>query len=311
MDKLLNVAVAIVPVLITLITGYIIKQKSIISLNGIQAIKSLVLNITLPAVLFNAYLTIDYNLNAGIIAVIMYAICGLALAVGYLVNKSLGQKNKYLPYILTTFEVGMLGYVFYTLLFGVEYINNMAIVDLGQVTFVFTVYMSILNWKNGGDTGIKSTLLGMIKSPVFIAIMTGVILGITGINQVINNSDAGKLLTNTVEFIGAPTSAAILIVVGYELNLTGKNLKQALTASIFRLLIMALLCVGVIALLSLIMPISQYLLWGIILVFAMPPVYVLPIFVQDQNENKYISTTISVYTLITILLFMIAAFIVA
>lgn len=310
MDKLLNVAVAIVPVLITLITGYIIKQKNIISLNGIQAIKSLVLNITLPAVLFNAYLTIDYDVNAGIIAVIMYAICVLALIVGYLVNKVVGQ-NKYLPYILTTFEVGMLGYVFYTLLFGVEHINNMAIVDLGQVTFVFTVYMSILNRKNGGDTGIKSALLGMIRSPVFIAIMTGVILGITGINQVLNNSDAGKLLTNTVAFIGAPTSAAILIVVGYELNLTGKNLKQALTASVFRLLIMALLCAGVIVLLSLIMPISQYLLWGIILVFAMPPVYVLPIFVQDQNENKYISTTISVYTLITILLFIVAAFFVA
>lgn len=311
MDKLLNVAVAIIPVLITLLIGYIIKQKNIISLNGIGAIKLLVLNITLPAVLFNAYLTIDYDVNAGIIAVTMYAICALALAVGYFINKLLKHKNKYLPYILTTFEVGMLGYVLYTLLFGAEHINNMAIVDLGQVTFVFTVYMSILKQKNGGETGVKSALLGMIKSPVFIAIMTGVILGVTGINQVINSSDAGKLLTNTVAFLGAPTSAAILIVVGYELNLSGKNLKQALTASAFRLLIMAVLCVSVVALLSLIMPIRQYLLWGIILVFAMPPVYVLPIFVKDQRENEFISTTISIYTLITILLFMIAAFIVA
>jgi predicted permease len=305
LDKVLNVAGVVVPVLVALALGFIIKKKSILSAEGIYSIKKLVLNVTLPAVLFNAYLTIDYNIDALIVFATMFGATGLALGVGVLVRKLFRYRREYFPYLLTTFEVGMIGYALYTMVFGMENINSVAIVDLGQVTFVFTAYMTILNYKGTGKAG--NPLLTMFKSPVFIAIFLGVILGVTGANKAITGSDAGSLLVKTISFIAAPTSGAIMIVIGYELNLSRHNLKGALMACLSRLVLMGAFCAMILLLLPLLMPVSPYLMWAIILVFCLPPVYVLPIFVKDEKENEYISTTISVYTLVTIILFIIIA----
>lgn len=307
MDRVLNVAGVVVPVLVALIIGYIIKQKSILSAEGIASIKKLVLNITLPAVLFNAYLTIDYNTQALIVFATIFGATALALALGVLIRKLFRYRREYYPYLLTTFEVGMIGYALYTMVFGTENINNVAIVDLGQVTFVFTAYMTILNYKSTGKAG--NPLLTMFKSPVFLTIFVAVILGVTGLNKAITGSEAGGLLVKTISFIGAPTSGAIMIVIGYELNLSMSNLKSAIAACLSRLAMMGAFCALILLVLPLLMPVSPYLKWAVILVFALPPVYVLPIFVKDEKENEYISTTISIYTLITIALFIVIAFI--
>jgi len=305
LDRMLNVVGVVAPVLVALIIGYIIKKKNILSAEGIFSIKKLVLNVTLPAVLFNAYLTIDYNTQALIVFITVFCATALALAAGVLIRKLFKYRREYFPYLLTTFEVGMIGYALYTMLFGAENLSSVAIVDLGQVTFVFTAYMTILNYKGTGKTG--NPLLTMFKSPVFIAIFAGVILGVTGLNKVITGTEAGGLLVKTIGFIGAPTSAAIMIVIGYELNLSKHNLKSAATACLSRLAMMGAFCAFVLLVLPLFMMVSPYLKWAIILVFSLPPVYVLPIFVKDEKENEYISTTISVYTLVTIVLFIIIA----
>ena len=50
--------------------------------------------------------------------------------------------------------------------------------------------------------------------------------------------------------------------------------------------------------------VNIYLVSALIVTYIMPPVYMLSVYVKDKEENKFMSTTTSVYTLLSILLFL-------
>ena len=49
------------------------------------------------------------------------------------------------------------------------------------------------------------------------------------------------------------------------------------------------------------------LYWAVVLMFILPAPFVLPVFAGSQKDTAYISTSLSVYTLISILLFAVIA----
>jgi hypothetical protein len=53
--------------------------------------------------------------------------------------------------------------------------------------------------------------------------------------------------------------------------------------------------------------INDYTLYAIILVFSLPPVFLLPVFTSNMEETKYASTVISFYTIVSIFAFVIIA----
>ena len=66
-------------------------------------------------------------------------------------------------------EIGMLGYSFYILLFGSENLQNMAMIDLGQVTFCFTCYVATLTGRS--QSGFLPMVKNTFKTPIIWAII--------------------------------------------------------------------------------------------------------------------------------------------
>lgn len=85
-----------------------------------------------------------------------------------------------LPFLITCTEAGMLGFAFYILLFGVEKLPFVAQAALGCDIFVFTIYSAVLRSRDNNG-GLKETIGTMITSPIFIAIVSGVIIGVSGL----------------------------------------------------------------------------------------------------------------------------------
>ncbi|MDO4741672.1 MAG: AEC family transporter, partial [Eubacteriales bacterium] len=138
MQTLIAVLEKALPVFVMLALGVLCRRKNIISREGIGAMKTFAVNITLPAVMFSAFATASYSARGMLVPLLVFALCVLSLAAGFALCRALRIPGRLSPFLSAGFEAGMLGYALFALLFPGEGSAAFAIVDLGQVLFVFT-----------------------------------------------------------------------------------------------------------------------------------------------------------------------------
>lgn len=295
MIEMLN---TIVPVILMLGIGMAARKSSLLSREGINALKSVVVNITLPAVMLNAFATMTYSVNNIIITALMFAACFAALLMG----KIFAGSSRFIPFLTTGFEAGMLGYSLFILLYGSENISSFAYIDLGQVLFVFTLYKILLGMDSGSakhKADPKQLISDMLHSPTIIAIICGVILGATGIYRMLEPSGVSSLIDACTDFVSAPTGAVILITIGYDLVFANIPWKAVWKAVAARIVIMGILRV-LVGLAVHATSLGDSLDPALNIMFILPPPYVLPVFADDEEQRNFVSSSLSVTTLVTI-----------
>ena len=301
MTVLLHVIETALPVVAALLLGMFCREKAFLSREGVEALKKVVINITLPAVLVNAFATAQYSLSTLTIPVLVFVLCCAGLLVGKFLSGML-KLGKLPAYLATGFEAGMLGYALFALLFPEDSASNFAILDLGQTLFVFTVYKALLSGKSGRQAVVKD----IVTSPIIWAIVVGVLLGATGLYGAMSSIGVSGILDSLTGFISAPTGMIILLAVGYDLDLKQIQWKQTGRFIVLRLVSMAVL-------LAILLVVNKLVLGGIIhvgaaiLLFLLPPPYVLPIFSDDESQRASLSSAISALTMVTMILFAVMA----
>lgn len=302
MEKLIAVIQTALPVFLALGLGMMCRAKNFISREGIDALKKVVINITLPAVLVNAFATAQYSRSTIVLPVIMYLICCAALGLGFLAVRLSGAKSRLMPFIATGFEAGMLGYALFSLLFSQHSPSEFAILDLGQTLFVFTLFKIMLS----GKTDLKAIGKDMVTTPILWAVLAGVLLGATGLYGKLQSWGASGILDSVTDFVSAPTGMIILLTVGYDLVLSEISWKKTAGAIALRLAVMAVV-LGCLVLLN------RFVLGGILfegaalLMVILPPPYVIPVFADEPAERAQTASSLSALTLVTIILFALCA----
>ena len=296
MDFLLSILQTALPVFLALGLGMLCRSLKFLSREGIDALKKVVLNITLPAVLLNAFATTEYSISTAVLPVSMFLVCCLALALGFGLVKLFRGKSKLAPFIASGFEAGMLGYALFSLLFPEENVSGFAILDLGQTLFVFTLYKILLS----GKKSLKAIASDMVKTPILWAVLAGVILGATGLYGKMGNFQ--PVFDGVTDFVSAPTAMIILLAVGYDLVPRDIPWKKVAGLIALRFAVMAL-CLGGLLMLN------RWVLQGLIfpgaavLMCILPPPYVIPVFADEPDERVQISSGLSALTLLTMILF--------
>ena len=303
MDKISRVLELVLPVLATLALGYFSKRKNLIGTSVIDGIKTLVMSFMLPAVLLGAFYKTSFGTERLIITLTMFISCAIGLAVGLLILRLMPKGEPLLPFLTSGFEAGMMGYGLYLMLFSATETHYFASIDLGQVFFVFSVYMTLLNKRKGLTT--KDALKSMFKSHVFLAIILGLFLSVTGLGTMFSNSMLGAPVESMLSYIGAPTGMLMIFVVGYQIEIDPARIKSAFLATFLRTIIMGALCFVAIRFLSMFVTMDKPLFWAIVLMFSLPAPFVLPIFSGDKKETGFIATTLSIGTLLSIGFFVI------
>ncbi|MDD3212518.1 MAG: hypothetical protein PHY64_02535 [Eubacteriales bacterium] len=292
----------VLPVLLTFGLGYLCNRRKIFGAEGLKGLKAVVGNITLPVVLFNAFFTTEYSGKIALTFTVVFVSCGLGLLAGFGLRRWMKPYGKFLPFLTTNFEGGMLGYALFGLLYAGQ-TKIFAMVDIGQTLFAFTVFLTTLKAVGGEKTTPRALLLNMIKNPVFLAIVLGVLLGVTGIGQRAQTSAIWPILSDAIAFVAAPTSTLILLIVGYELSFRRELMRPVLKTVGFRLLVMAaLLGLGSLVIFSVI-PFEKRLFVAMMLAYSLPAPFIIPLYVDVTGHGEYISTTLSVQTMVSIALF--------
>ncbi len=296
----------ILPVAVWLAIGVVSRRYGVISRTGVEALKTVVVNITLPAVLLNAFATTHYSLMDVVIPLLLYAVCVLAFFMGRLGKRLLKLPSRFVPYLTTGFEAGMLGYALFGMLYGQDRMAEFARVDLGQVLFVFTLYKALLGKDGRKKTGAKALFREMALSPIILSILAGVLLGATGLYDGMKAQGWNGVFDACVQFVSAPTSALILLAVGYDLVLRDIPWRETGKTVAFRLGIMLILRLGLGGVLGILWP-SLDLSAALNVLFILPPPFVLPVFADEPGERVYVSSVLSVSTLAAMLGFAVLA----
>ncbi|MBR2798515.1 MAG: hypothetical protein IKE17_12335 [Clostridia bacterium] len=303
---MIDVMQTILPVIVMLAIGIICRRTGLINREGIGALKNVVVNITLPAVLLNAFATTSYTFMDVVVPLLMFGVCFIAWALGKAAGKALRMPSRFVPFLTTGFEAGMLGYALFNMLYGSGRTAEFARIDLGQVLFVFTLYKVLLAMDSNEKADVGKLVREMALSPIIIAIIAGVLLGATGLYRALVPSGISGMLDACTAFVSAPTGAIILLTIGYDLVLD--DIPWAQTAKVvgLRLVIMLALRTALVALLGILWP-QANLTAAINVMFILPPPFVLPVFADDADQRTYVSSALSVSTLVAIFGFAIMA----
>lgn len=302
MDKLASVIETALPVFLALAMGMLCRSRNFLTRDGVDTLKKVVINLTLPFVLFDAFAGAQYSSSSLILPIIIFFVCCASLGLGFLVIRLSGLNSRLSPFLAAGFEAGMLGFALFALLFPNESTSEFAMLVLGQELFVFTLYKSMLT----GKTDLKAMGRDVITSPTLLAVIFGILVGASGLYSRLHQWGIGGIVDSVTSFVSAPTGMIILLAVGYDLVLKEIAWKQTAGMVAMRLGISVLMLVLVVLL-------NRTVLNGLIfegaavLLFILPPPYVIPVFADEPGERVQISSALSAMTLVTMLFFMILA----
>lgn len=297
----LSVLEMVFPIVLLLGLGTLCRRKQILTPDGLAGLKSIVGNVCLPVVLFNAFFTAHYSLSVLLTFLTVYLGFGAALLAGFALRKLAAPHGKFFPFLLTSAEGGMLGYALYGVLMGEQ--SGFAVVDLGQTVFAYTAFLGTLTLVDGQTPSAGKLLRNIITNKCCIGMALGIALGVVGVGGWVLASPAAGLVTGTISAITAPTSALVLLIVGYELELDKKLLRPVVVTVLARLALMGGLLILVSFVIFRMIPYDPALQIALMVLYALPAPFIIPLFADVGSEGKYISTSLSVHTLCTVLLF--------
>ncbi|MBQ7885389.1 MAG: hypothetical protein IJ313_00690 [Clostridia bacterium] len=297
----------VLPVLTMILLGRLCATKGILNDERHAGLKAIIGDILLPVVLFNAFFTAKYDGKLLLVFALVFSSCLLALIAGYALKKFVKPYDRYMPLLMTSFEGGMLGYALYALVAGQSQTATYAMVDIGQTMFAYTVFLAALKSAEGGRMSPGAMVSNMAHNKACIGMTLGIVLGALGVHKMIAPTAFGQVLTELISFITAPTSALILLVVGYQLNFSKKLMKPVAITLALRTGVMLVIFGVVSAILFAIIPYDKLLMLALMLQYTLPAPFIIPLFADLKEDGEYVSTSLSMGTLLSVVLFVFVA----
>lgn len=310
MGTLAETLTGVIPIVALIALGMLLRRIDLLDDTVVDGLKRLIVSVVLPAVLFTAFLTMEFRAEYLAIIVIVPLACIALLGIGYGVRRLLGSPPV-TPFLFTGFEFGMVGLALYTAAYGIGQVPTAAIVGLGHEFFIWFVFVTLLKGQSDGRVSARETLASFVRSPVIIAIAAGLLLNVLGARESIAANAVGGGLLRTLEYLAGIIVPLILIVVGYGTRLTRAGVRQALPLVAARFvvtlafgLVLSEVVVG--QLLGLGAPVRA----AVFMLFILPPPFIVPIFLprRRQDEITYSNNVLSLYSVVSIVTFVVYVF---
>ena len=305
----MDVLQIVMPVLVMIILGMLCRKWKILTGEGVANMKVLVTNVMLPVAIFHALATAEYNKETGILILIMLIMLIVSFSLGFVLKPFLkGKYQRYLPFMVSVYEGGLMAYPLYTSLCGSENLSHVAVLDIAGLLFGFSIYMGMLGQvEDGGKIDVKKLFSSAIRTPAFIASVLGIIAGLSNIIIILLDSPFGGVYQSVENILTTSVTAIILLVVGYSMELNANLLKTCITTILIRMILQGVMMAGVLFAVHSLVGDSQIVNLAIITYMSSPATFSMQTFMKDEEGSAYVSTTNSMYCLVSILVYIILA----
>ncbi len=306
--QLVQIINRIIPIIALILLGKWFQARGFMAGNSILDLKKLVVKIALPAVLFLSFLTVDFQLEYFWFLPVVLVYCVFLYVLGSILRRTLPNTDRYFPFLTTGFEYGMLGVSLFGAAYGLDQVGKIAIVDLGQETFIWFIYVALLMHDRDGGAQPGRLIKMFASSPVILAIITGLILNFLGLADLLAGWAVTGGLLVALEWVASLTIPLILLVVGYGLQFDFAELAYA------GRLILIRLSVNIPAALLLNrffvrgwMGLGQGFEAALFTLFILPPPFILTLFMNQDDEQAIhrVDSTLTLHTVVTIIVFVI------
>ena len=302
----------ILPVLVMILLGMACRRLKLLDQHGINNMKVLVTQIMLPVAIFHALATAKYNKETGILVGIMFVMLVISFGIGFLLRPLMTERyRKYLPFMVSVYEGGSMAYPLYTSLCGAENLSQIAVLDIAGLLFGFSVYMGMLGQvENGDKIDVKKLFASAIRTPAFIASVLGILAGLSGVVLKILEGPFAGTYTSVENILTTSVTSIILVVVGYSIELDKRLLSPCIRTIVLRVILQAVMIAGVLLAIHYIVGDHLLLDLAVISYMSSPATFSMQTFLKSEDGSAYVSTTNSLYCLVSILVYVVMAVVV-
>ena len=151
-SSIIKVLSAILPVMGMILIGVFLKKTQWISRKGIDDIKFLVSRIMLTVAVFHALATADYSGSIAVLVGGLLIVELITFGCGFLIRPLFpAERAKYIPFLMSLYEGGMLAYPLYSNLCGADALSKIALLDISGLLFGFSLWMGMLQQQEKGE----------------------------------------------------------------------------------------------------------------------------------------------------------------
>ena len=304
MLRVISVVRVILPIFTCMFLGIFARRKAIFAQNEIQAFQRFVVKFGLPCLLFQSCLTAQIGVQAlsGLIVPVLLLIGAIW---GFRVGK---KKYPYhnIPFVFCCKETGMMGIPLYMILFGADQAYRLGILDMTQAIVVYPV-IAMLSAAPGTATSAKAVIREMMRSPLIVCSMTGLILNLAGVWSWMQAVGIHEIVTDTASYIAQPVSAMMIFCVGYNFSLEKDDRKEILRIVKGHLCLFTGLGILFQMALFLFPNVDALTRWAALLYTFLPASFLTPSFGREERDFTIASGVCSVMTVITLIVFCIMA----
>lgn len=148
MSQALQIGSRILPVILLIVLGHVLRRLRFIPESTIPALKKLAIQLTLPLVVFLSLVELEFQARYLALVVTIFLFTVFMLLVGFLAARLSGSGNPFLPICFTSYENGMMGYGALGAVLGTANIYPIVIMDLAQTAYFSLVFMTLIGILN-------------------------------------------------------------------------------------------------------------------------------------------------------------------
>ena len=317
MNEIILVILKALPIILTLLLGVWMKKTGFVNVDTVRGMTKIALNISLPCVLFLTFLQAEMKPELLILSIVIFAACLLEFGLGFMIKKLQKSSNQFYPSLFTTFLTGPIGYPLFIAYFGAENLYKLAILDVGNSIFLFTVLTAFLSnvscrMNLTARKSVSAQMRNLMKSPLVVSMFLGIIISLTGYSPTIEKLPATAALLEAVSLVASTAFPLILVIIGYELPFDFKKFGNIFTVVLLRLAMM----------LSIAYLLNTFVLvrWlgldevyqaALYTMFILPPPFIIPLSIIGECEHKkYVLDFISVHLLVSMIAFIILMYLI-
>lgn len=309
MEKVTSVLQCIVPIFVTVLLGVLARRKKMVTQEEIKGLQQFVMKFGLPCVLFGSCL--DADISAETVGTIALVVPFMTIATVWAFRYG---RKKYpfhnLPQLFCAQETGMLGIPLFIILFGSAQAYRMGILDIAQMPTAFPT-IAILTASAGINPSKKEILQKVVRSPLLIMSVIGLILNFSGIAAWLDGYGITGIVTGTTSFLAQPVSALMIFCVGYNFSMAKGQRRAIFQVSALHLAWTVAFGLVIQLILFLIPDVDSLTRWAILMYTTLPASYLAPSLGRSEEDYALASGVCSILTGVSLAVFCVMAVIVA
>jgi len=299
----------VLPIFMLIGIGILTRRSGLLNDAVVETLKTLVVRLVLPAVLFLSFADMELKPNYFGVFVLVFAVCAVCYPVGRLLLRLAGIQRPYARFLMCGYEYGMLGISLFAGAYGMEAIGTIAVIALGHEIFIWFVFFSLLLTARDGAASVRAVIPQFVKNPVTTAIAAGIVFNLLGLHTaLLQTYPVAGAVVQTLRFLAPLTVPLILIIVGFGMHVERQGLGEVLRLVALRLALqIPLALIAALGILGPVFGLEPRFQLALVTLMILPPPFIVPLFMKNgsdtTDERRFVYKSLTVHTVASLAVF--------